>query len=134
MRNMRVLGAIVAALLITPAAADEFLFDAMKKPAYRKAWDTMMRGAKDLPPWLGQISHGDNYVTAPATSETVGGARYSFFNACEAHNCADSKIEVAFSADGSRAFGMLAVDDKPPRWFGAPDAAMQAALTKSMQE
>jgi Inhibitor of vertebrate lysozyme (Ivy) len=134
MQNIRALGAIVGALLVTPAAADEYLFDAMKKPAYHKTWDAMMRGAKDLPAWLGQISHGGNYVAAPATSATISGAAFNFYHACEAHNCADSKIEVGFSADGSRAFGMLVDDDKPPRWFGAPDAAMQAALTTAMQE
>jgi hypothetical protein len=28
------------------------------------------------------------------------------------------------------AYGVLIDGDKPPRWFGAPDAAMRAALTK----
>jgi Inhibitor of vertebrate lysozyme (Ivy) len=136
MQRIRALAAFVAILIVLPAAADEFLFDAMKKPAQKKAWADMMRGAKDLPHWLGQIGHGGNYVAAPATSGTIGDAPaiYSFYHACETHNCADSKLEIVFSPDGSHAFGMLVEGDKPPRWFGAPDAAMQAALTKAMDE
>jgi len=33
-------------------ADDEYLFDALKKPAYRKAWTAMLSGEKNIPGWL----------------------------------------------------------------------------------
>lgn len=137
MRTIRALAAAaIATLIILPAAAEDYLFDALKKPANKKAWATMMKGVKDLPPWIAQISKGGNYVGTPVTNATVGDGTdiYTFYRACKAHDCADNKLEVVFTADGSRAFAVLVIPDKPPRWFGAPDATMQAALTKAIQD
>lgn len=132
---MRKLGLATLALLLTslPAAAEEpYLFDVMKNPAYRQAWIAMMSGGDGAPRWLGQVTGKGNYVATPGRRAAIGGANYRFFHACEAHNCAGSQFEVMFTADGRRAYGMLLVEGHPPRWYGGPDAAMQAALAKAM--
>jgi len=135
MRASLIVAALGASLMSQTAAGEEqYLFDVMKSSTFRHAWTEMISGAKGLPPWIAQITGKGNYVASPGTQTTIDGRTYRLFHACKAHNCADSKIEVAFSADGGRAFGMLVDDGKPPRWFGMPDAAMQAALTKAMSE
>jgi hypothetical protein len=139
MRTMRTLAAVVGTCAIigtcvTAASADEFLFDAIKKPESKKALLAMLHGAKDLPPWVSKIGHGGNFFAAPAVNATVGGELHVFYSACEAKDCAGSRLEIMFSSDGKRAFGMLADGDKPPRWFGTPDTDLQAALTKASTE
>jgi hypothetical protein len=122
-------------LAVTPAAAkDQYLFDVMKSQTYRQAWMSMLRDAKDLPQWFGEITGRGNYVAIPSVSATIGGATYRFFHACEAHNCGDSQFEVAFLADGSHAYGMLVENGQPPRWFGMPGDAIKSALAKAMNE
>ncbi|MGO9006041.1 MAG: Ivy family c-type lysozyme inhibitor [Beijerinckiaceae bacterium] len=91
-------------------------------------------GATGLPRWIGQIAGKGNYVASPGTRATIEGANYRLFHACEAHNCAVNEFEVMFSAGGSHAYGMLIDDGGSPRWFGAPDAEIQAALAKAVQE
>lgn len=135
MQAMRALAAIVGTCAVVSAAsADEFLFDAIKKPDTKKALMAMLQGTKDVPPWVAKIGRGGNFFAAPAVNATVGGEPHVFFNACEAKDCAGSRLEIMFSSDGKRAFGVLVDGDKPPLWFGAPDADLQAALTKAVNE
>jgi hypothetical protein len=136
MRKIFGLATLIATLASLPVAAAEgqYLFDVMKTPTYRHAWTEMLAGAKGLPRWIGQIAGKGNYVATPGTSATIGSRTYRLFHACEAHNCAGNEFEVMFSADGSHAYGVLIDDGGSPRWFGAPDAEIQAALAKAMQE
>jgi hypothetical protein len=121
-------------LAVTPAAAkDQYLFSVMKSQTYRQAWMTMLRDAKDLPQWFGEITGRGNYVATPGVSATIASATYRAFHACEAHNCGDSQFEVIFSPDGG-AYGMFVETSQPPRWFGMPDDAIKAALAKAMKE
>jgi hypothetical protein len=123
-----------AVLLALPAVADDpYLFDVMKQPAYRKAYVTMLAGATHLPSWLGQITHGGNYVATPVTKATVGGTSYSFFHACKAHDCAGHELEVMFTPDASKAYGLVIDGNSAKRWLGVPDSDQQAALLKAQQ-
>lgn len=124
----------LAAFAAMPAcAAGVYLFDLMKQPAYRKAYLVMMAGQKDLPSWLKEITGSGNYVTAPADKVTAGGATYLLINACKAHECDSSALEVMFSQGGAPAYALLIEDSKPRRWFGNPNAAQKAALSKPFQ-
>lgn len=114
-------------------AANPYLFDLMKQPAYRKAYLAMMKGAKDLPPWLSQITGKEDYVTAPADTVTIAGSTYFLVNACMAHECDTNALEVLFSHGGAPAYALLIEDGKPRRWFGNPNAAQQAELSKAFQ-
>jgi hypothetical protein len=120
--------------LLPAHGKDQYLFDVIKSPAYRQAWQAMLGGARNLPSWLGQITGKGDYVASPSTTATIGGADYSLFHACKAHDCAGNEFGVMFTASGTRAFGMLIDAGGPPRWFGTPDAAQQAALAKAMKE
>ncbi len=114
-------------------AANPYLFDLMKQPAYRKAYLAMMKRAPHLPPWLSQITGKENYVTAPADNVTIDGTTYLLVNACKAHDCAANALEVLFSPGGAPAYALLIEDNKPRRWFGNPNAAQQAVLSKPFQ-
>lgn len=114
-------------------AANPYLFDLMKQPAYRKAYLAMMKGAKDLPFWLGQITGKEDYVTAPSDTVTIGGETYFLVNACQPHECDTNSIEVLFAPGGARAYALLIEDGKPRRWFGNPNAAQQAELGEPLK-
>jgi hypothetical protein len=69
------------AFAVTPAAAkDQYLFDVMKSQTYRQAWVSMLRDAKGLPQWFGDITGRGNYVALPGVSAMIGGASYRFFS------------------------------------------------------
>jgi hypothetical protein len=129
-------GALMALMICSalPArAADLYLFDVLKQPAYRKAYLAMMKGATHLPVWLGQITGKGDYVATPETHATIDGVTYRLFNACKAHDCADNIFEVMFSPGGAPAYAVLTEDKNPKRWFGNPNAAQQKALTSAFE-
>lgn len=126
--------AILTTFAIVPArAAGPFLFDVMKQPPYRKAYLAIFAGAKDLPPWLKQITGKSDYVTAPADKVTLGGITYLLFNACKPHGCDTNALEVMFGPGGAPAYALLIEGEKPKRWFGNPNAEQQAVLLKPFQ-
>jgi hypothetical protein len=125
---------ILTAFAIAPArAAGPFLFDVMKQPAYRKAYLAIFAGAKDLPPWLKEITGKSDYVTAPADKVTIGGVTYLLFNACKPHGCDTDALEVMFGPGGAPAYALLIEGEKPKRWFGNPNVEQQAVLLKPFQ-
>jgi hypothetical protein len=135
MKKTMVLIGVAAAFLLSSSVAfadPAYLSDVMKEPAYRKAYAAMLSGASHLPSWLKQITGREDYVGTPETSATVAGISYRLFHACEAHDCMGHELEVMFSPDGAQAYGLLVDGNKPQRWFGAPDAAQQAALSKAL--
>jgi hypothetical protein len=99
----------------------------MRQPAYRKAWNVMLHGEKNLPVWLGQITGKGNYVTAPQDDIEIDGVTYSLFNACKAHDCGGNSLEVLFAPGGTQAWAAL-VDNGPIRFFGKPTAAQAKVL------
>ncbi len=119
---------------LSAAAAEAYLFDVMKQPAFRKAYVAMLAGARHLPSWLDEITGKGDYVATPEADVTINGTRYRLFHACKAHDCAGHELEVMFSADAARAFGLLIDGDHPMRWFGQPDAPQKAALQKAIAD
>lgn len=128
---MRLLVALIALLLTGGQAAEaagKYLFDVIKQPAFHKSYVAMLSGAKELPEWLSEITGKGNYVATPETSASIDGVTYRLFNACEAHDCEGHEFEVMFSADGTKAYGLLIDGDQPQRFFGHPNPQQQAAL------
>lgn len=116
------------------AAAEAYLFDVMKQPAFRKAFVVMLADATHLPGWLREITGKGDYVATPETHATINGTNYRLFHACKAHDCYGHELEVMFSPDAAQAVGLLIDGNSPPRWFGHPDSQQQAALQKAMQD
>jgi hypothetical protein len=123
-----------AACTLPAAAADPYLFDAIKKPAYARALTSLLQGAPGLPTWTRNLLNprGD-YVGSPVDYVTVGGTKYELFNACKAHECDSSRVEVMFAPNGARAWVGVYEAGKPITWLGAPSPAQQDAMKGALQ-
>ena len=135
MRSLRWAIILAAAACGLPAAAaDPYLFDVVKKPAYARALTSLLQGAPSLPSWTRNLlsARGD-YVGSPVAYVTVGGTRYELFNACKAHECDSSQVEVMFSPNGAQAWAGVYEAGRPITWLGAPSPAQQAAMKGALQ-
>jgi len=130
MRSFLALFTLAGALLLSFAAnaADgDYLFDLIKKPAYRSAWAAMV-GGKTRPKWAMQFHKHMNAVAGPATSVTVSGQLYELADICKPHDCGDNQFRVLFLPGGEQAWGALKVAGRPIRFFGDPSPALRNAL------
>jgi hypothetical protein len=135
---MRSLGRVVILACIacaSPAqAADVYLFDAMKKPAYARALASLLEGRQSLPSWTQNLlSPRGDYVGTPAEYGSIEGDPFEVFSACKAHECDTNRAVVMFFANGTRAWAGVYVAGKPIIWLGAPDPSRQAAMTRRLQ-
>ncbi len=123
-----------AACALPATAAEPYLFDVIKKPAYARALTGLLKGARDLPDWTRRLLNprGD-YVAAPADYVTIEGIRYELFSACKPHACSDSRVEVMFAPNGAQAWAGVSDDGKPITWLGAPGPAQQQAMQGALQ-
>ena len=131
MRAATLLLAIVLATLSISRAAladDPYLFDLLKEPAYRGAWDAMLKGEKNVPKWIVTFSKTYDGVASPATPIDVAGKSDLITSVCKPHDCGDNQLYVLFAPDGAKAWGMLVEGGDQTRWFGGPSDAEQTAL------
>lgn len=125
------LAAVLALTAVNASAADgDYLFDIIKKPAYRQGWNAIMSNA-GAPQWLVTFGRGGNGVASPATSVTIDGARYELGHVCKPHDCGDNQFQVMFAPGGGKAWGLLQESGKF-RFFGNPSNAQQEALRKAI--
>lgn len=117
-------------------AADVYLFDLIKKPAYARSLKALLKDAKepDFPFWLPRLlsTRGD-YVSVPIETVTIGAVEYGLINACQPHACDDSRIEVMFAPNGTKAWGGVYQLGKPITWLGSPSPEQQEAMTPPLQ-
>src|SRR5580704_14936458 len=133
---MRFVALLAVTLIASAASAQEgpFLFDVLLKPAYRNGWEKLMKDVQPTPDWLMEFSKTYNGVAGPMKPATIGGKTYELYFVCKPHDCATNKFEVMFEAATKRAYGALGGASAPPAFYGAPNAAMQEALTKALKE
>ena len=148
-RTARILAAITLTLAVAaPAAAksaqtgqasqqvsqkdaDTYLFDLLKKPAYRKVWRSQIvpHTPKSDRYW---IKDADG-PTAPEGAVTVDGKRYIATTMCQPHNCISNSIyillhkqrAVVLHVERNGTQEILAT-----RYYGKPTDAEKAALQK----
>src|SRR5262249_48527838 len=72
--------------LSAAAREGEYLFDTLKKPAYRRAWDAMLKG-HHVDPWLAKFARTQNGVAAPKKTITIQGVTYQAGWVCKPHEC-----------------------------------------------
>ncbi|NTV60656.1 MAG: lysozyme inhibitor [Chlorobiaceae bacterium] len=106
------------------------MFDLVKKPTYKKAWEGMFRHEKGVPVWLVRVEG----PATPVEQVKANGVTYQHTSVCKAHDCASNMFHVIFSADGRKAWGLLLVNETNERFFGAPDARMQVLLRNVLQQ
>lgn len=148
-RTARILSALALALAVAaPAAAksaqtgqtsqqisqkdaNTYLFDLLKKPAYRKVWRSQIvpHTPKSDRYW---ITGGDG-TTAPEGAVTVDGKRYIATTMCQPHNCISNGIYILLNKQ--RAVVLHVERDaiegiRATRYYGKPTEAEKAALQK----
>jgi hypothetical protein len=116
------------------AAADPYLFDVIKKPAYARALTSLLDHAGNLPSWIRETRKTKgNYVGSPGGPVTINGSTYELFHACKPHDCTDNQLAILFTPNGIQAWGALLEYGKPISYLGAPSDTQQAALKAELQ-
>lgn len=115
-------------------AEDDYLFDALKKPAYQKAWKTMLASERNVPGWLINFGKGGPGVAGPLKQITVDGRRMQASTVCKPHDCAGNELHILFSLDASSAVGSLVSEGGRPRYLGSPTPAQRMALDRAMAD
>ena len=126
-------GLVMMSVVWSPAlAAEPYLSDMIKKPAYARTLKSLLDHAGNLPSWTGEILKlKGNYVGDVATHVAIGGTTYEIFFTCQPHNCDDAELAVMFAPNGTQAWGVL-FQEGAISYLGAPSEAQQAALKKEL--
>jgi hypothetical protein len=132
---MRMTVLVAAALVAGAARAEEqtFLFDVLRLPKFHMSWDRLVKGVEPTPDWLLHFMRNFDGAAGEMIAVTIEGKPYKLSYVCKPEDCAGHRFEVLFDADGTHAFGALGGKDESPAFFGAPDPAMQEAMTKALQ-
>jgi hypothetical protein len=130
------LGLGVASLFEAARAAAPlpYLFDQLKKPAYKASLDTIMRGQSKLPRWIGIFLKTKNGVANPGTEVTVEGQQFELYSVCEPHNCGENFLYVLYTPGGDHAFALVTQDGKVLTVLGNPSPAQRQALMAATQQ
>jgi hypothetical protein len=132
--RLRVSLALVILAGAAQAAETAFLFDALHgKTPYRASWDKLMKLVQPTPDWLVEFNRNFDGVASQITSLTIDGKPYEISFVCKPTDCAAHKFVVLFDANGAHAYGALGGKDNDPAFFGAPSAAEQDAMTKTVK-
>jgi hypothetical protein len=110
-------------------AQEPYLFDMLKHQAYKKSWNTLFIGEKDVDIWL--IKHDG--PAGPGKIVTIGNTRYQTNTVCKTHQCVDHQFVVLFAPKGKRAWGLLLKDKKDERYFGNPNDEIKKALRVALK-
>lgn len=126
---------LVASIPAFAAHGEEprYLYDALKEPAYKAAWNRLLKG-EQVPAWLTAFGRGGNGVSTPSKSVDIAGEAYELDYVCKPHDCAGNGFAVLFAPGARHAFGGLVDKDRPPRFFGAPDPAQKQALGTALKQ
>lgn len=114
-------------------AEEPSLYDLLKEPAYKTAFEQML-GGETVDPWIKTFVETGNGVTAASTPMTVEGENDIVAWVCKPHDCGDNQLFVLFSPGAAAAWGMLKVAQAEPKWLGAPSAAAKEALTNAANQ
>jgi hypothetical protein len=121
-------------MVCSPAiAAEPYLSDVIKKPAYLQALRSLLDHAGNLPGWTREVLKPKGaYVGSSATHAVINGTTYDLFFNCEQQNCDVAQLVVMFAPNGAQAWAAL-LKEGTTSYFGAPSDAQQAALKKEIQ-
>lgn len=107
---------------------------------YQQTWQKVVEQEDRLPEWVINLSG----TAPPMTAVENEGDRYLVGELCEAHDCFNQRLYVAFSWDKDAAYALyvqlpqgLAADQAPSRhaslrWLGKPDAELQMILQERL--
>lgn len=111
--------------LATPALAADLPVTAefAAKPEYAPAYHAM----STLPAWVSELKA----TSVPVEKTSIGGKPYLLGHLCKPHDCAAYQMEVLFTPDGHKAWGLLSVVTNGTLYqmpLGEPSAPVLDAL------
>ena len=122
----------IVVLASTASAGDQpYLFDMLKKPAYRAAWDALLTGEKDVPPWLAKYAKTLNGPSGPGQMVRIRDSDYQLNDVCKTHDCGNNYFIVLFAPSGQRAWGLLRINGDTQRFFGNPDEEKKRVMSET---
>ncbi|CAE6881145.1 MULTISPECIES: inhibitor of vertebrate lysozyme family protein [Pseudomonas] len=148
---MNVLKTLTAALMISGSGAalaadtvtDVRLNDVLKSdPQYQEAWNDVLEEQERMPEWLINLDG----VAPPMEAMLEDDDKYLVGELCQASNCFNQRIYVAFSWDKEEAYALyVQVPDALPKgkapsnyatekWLGEPDEGMQKLLHEQLKK
>lgn len=107
---------------------------------YQQTWQRVVEQEDRLPEWVINLSG----TAPPMTAVENEGSRYRVGDLCDAHDCFNQRLYVAFSWDKEAAYALyvqvpqgLPADQTPSghaslRWLGKPDAELQKILQERL--
>lgn len=110
------------------------LFDRLKQVEFKRAFDALFSGERQLEPWLAKYIESRNGVDFSGSELQVQGVVYESYQICRPHSCPGNVLYVIFKSDGSKAWALFTKDDNTSRFFGGPDAAMRALLNSLREQ
>lgn len=126
---------VALGLLGAPAAlaqpAQPYLFDLLKRPAFKASWDRLFLRNRNVDRWVHVFGGGGNGVSGPAEPVAADGRQFLSTDVCKPHDCADNRLYVLFTADGSQAWAALRHKDFV-QWLGAPGPIERDLLNRRL--
>lgn len=106
----------------------EYLFDVLKKPEYKKSWNELIDGEKNVDAWLANFAKTKHGVSTPAKKIKIGTDTYQINSVCKPHDCGNNQFYVIFAPSGTKAWGILLKAGMEERFFGKPDEKKKTIL------
>jgi len=114
-------------------ASQPYLFDLLKKPSYRKSWNELFKGEKNIDRWLAAYAKTKDGPATPRRFIPSDGIMYETSTVCKTHDCGRNIFFVIFAPDGSRAWGLLFKNNTYERFFGNP-TENQKQILRAMEK
>ena len=127
-RIVALFGLIALGLGSADAAELGYLWDIITKPTYKHSLNEIV-AHQPLDPWVRGLLTGDDGVSGPGKTVSVGSAGFELYNACQPHNCGGNFLYVLFSPGGTQAWAVFTKDGRIVRYYGHPDAVRQKVLS-----
>jgi Inhibitor of vertebrate lysozyme (Ivy) len=130
------LGALASAQPQPARAAGElpYLYEQLKKPAYKASLMTILKGQKSLPPWIGIFLKTMNGVANPGTPLVIDGQPAELYTVCQPHSCDGNVLYVIYAPGGARAWGLVTQDGRAVAVLGNPSDGQRKALMAAMSQ
>ena len=100
--------------------------EVLKRPAYRSAYEEMLKDRKGLPEWMATADRVADSTTSAGSVRVIDGREVQVFEMCKPDDCGRTGLVVMFSKDGETAKGFLS-DDKET-FLGDPTPSEKVAL------
>ncbi|MEM7191706.1 MAG: Ivy family c-type lysozyme inhibitor [Pseudomonadota bacterium] len=109
------------------------LAELLKKPAYSKAWQSMLPG-DTLPGWLAEYSATLDGPPVPTIPVDVDGRPHMLGFTCKPNGCEENQLYVLFTPDGAKAWALMVSENTGIVWLGDPDDKIQAAIKGALKK